>query len=452
TCNVYNMLKMTRTLFSLKPEIKYAEFEERALFNHILGSIDPEDGRTCYMVPIGRAVRHEYQDMSRSFTCCVGSGMGSHGLHGDGIYYESGDRLWVNLYAPSTAQWKEAGANLVMDTGFPEGDSATLRLTLQKPKQFTLALRRPAWAGTGFEVKVNGKPVKTDAKPGSYVELKRTWKTGDSISLTLPKTLRIEGLPDNKNVAALMWGPLVLAADLGPEPERRGSFAGPTPSLLTEDKAVGEWLQPVPDRFGVFHTVKVGRTADDKEKELEFVPFYRLHRRMYGVYFDLYSSEGWKKKLEEIAAAKKKQQLLEAATIGYIAPGDPEKEKAFNQQGEETNQDRMNGRPGRRSKKWFSYDIPVDSSKPVTLLVTYNTDERGKRTGEVFVDGQRVGEQSIERSPPGSATGRFFDVEYRLPAELIRDKKKVTVKFQATGGNETATVFGLRTVRGDAER
>jgi uncharacterized protein len=450
SCNVYNMLKMTRTLFSLNPDIKYAEFEERALFNHVLGSIDPEDGRTCYMVPVGRGVRHEYQDMSRSFTCCVGSGMESHGLHGDGIYYEADDRFWVNLYVPSTAQWKEAGASVGMETGFPEGDTATLKLTLQKPKQFTLALRRPAWAGDGFAVKVNDKAFTTTAKPGSYVEIKRTWKTGDSVNLTLPKTLHLEPVPDNKNIAALMWGPLVLAGDLGPE--RRGGPAEPVPSLVASDKAVGEWLQPVADKLGVFQTVNVGRTLDDKEKELEFVPFYRLHRRMYGVYFDLYSTDVWSKKLQDLAAAQKKQQRLEAATIGFIAPGDQEKEKAFNQQGEDTNQDRMTGRPGRRTKKWFSYDLPVDSGKPVTLLVTYNTDERGKRSGDVIVDGQRLGEQTIDRSPPGSATGKFFDVEYKLPDELIKDKKKVTVRFQASGGNETATVFGVRSVRGDAER
>ena len=161
---------------------------------------------------------------------------------------------------------------------------------------------------------------------------------------------------------------------------------------------------------------------------------------------------GWRKKLQEIGEAQKKQQLLEAATISFIAPGDQEKEKAFNQQGEDTNQDRMTGRTGRRSKKWFSYDVPVDPNTPVALLVTYNTDERGQRSGEIVVDGERVGEQSIDRSPPGSATGRFFDVEYKLPAGLIKDKKKVTVKFQATGGNETATMFGLRTVRAAADK
>ena len=151
TCNVYNMLKLTRKLFALQPDIRYAEFHERALFNHILGSMDPDDGATCYMVPVGSGVRREYADMHRSFTCCVGTGMESHALHGLGIYYESGDKLWVNLYAPSTAQWESAGVKLTMETSFPEGETAALTLDVRAPKSFTLALRRPSWAGDGFE-------------------------------------------------------------------------------------------------------------------------------------------------------------------------------------------------------------------------------------------------------------------------------------------------------------
>ena len=155
----------------MHPDIKYAEFEERALFNHVLGSIDPEDGRTCYMVPVGRGVRHEYQDMAKDFTCCVGSGMESHGLHGDGIYYEAGNRLWVNMYVPSTADWKSAGVQLAMETDFPEGESASLKVTAAKPKQFTLSFRRPSWAGEGFAIKVNGKALVMFSKPGSYIEI-----------------------------------------------------------------------------------------------------------------------------------------------------------------------------------------------------------------------------------------------------------------------------------------
>jgi DUF1680 family protein len=444
TCNVYNMLKMTRRLFAIHPDIKYAEFEERALFNHILASMDPEDGRTCYMVPIGRGVRHEYQDMFRSFTCCVGSGMESHALHGDGIYYESGDRLWINLYVPSTANWNDT--TVTMSTTFPEGDAASLKLTLPHPKSFTLALRRPSWAGDGFAVKVNGKNLTTLPRPGSYVELKRTWKTGDSISLVLPKTLHIEGLPDNNRRAALLWGPLVLAADLGPE--RRG---GPTdaPSLVTSDKSLAEWLQPVRDNLGVFRTAGVGRSADGAMSEVEFVPFYRLHRRTYSVYWDLDTNESWTKKIDALKADQARQQRLEAATIVFLSPADSEKEKTFNLKSEESAIDREVGRPGRRAKKWFSYELPVDSGKRMSLVVTLNNQERAKRSFEIFVDGQRIGEGIIERYPPGSPTARFYEVDYVIPAELVKDKQKVTVRFQAAEGNETATIFGVRMVRAD---
>ena len=347
TCNVYNMLKMTRRLFAIHPDVKYAEFDERALFNHILASIDPEDGRTCYMVPVGRGVRHEYQDMSRSFTCCVGSGMESHALHGHGIYYESGDRLWINLYVPSTASWKAVGATVTMTTTFPEGDAATLNLTLQRPKSFTLALRRPSWAGDGFVVKVNGKSVAQLPRPGSYVELKRTWKTGDTVSLVLPKTLHIEGLADNKRRAALMWGPLVLAGDLGPE--RRVLVQKNRPALVTAEKPLTEWLQPVADNLGVFRTAGVGRDTDGRTNEIEFIPFYRLHRRTYGVYWDLHTAESWTKKIEELKAERARQQKLEAATMLSLQPGDAENEKPFNQQGEETTPDE--GRAGRTSSQ-----------------------------------------------------------------------------------------------------
>jgi len=247
-----------------------------------------------------------------------------------------------------------------------------------------------------------------------------------------------------------MWGPLVLAGDLGPE--RRGAEADPIPAFVTEARPVSEWVKPVADKPGVFRSVGVGRVIDGGEKEVELVPFYRLHRRTYAVYWDLYTNEEWHKKVEALAAEQARQRQLEAATIAFAQPGDTEREKIFNQQGEETTRDGSMGRPGRRGRKWFSYDLAVDPAHPVALVVTYNTDQRGKRSVEILVDGQHVGEQAIDASPPGSAAGRFFDVDYKIPPELVKNKQKVTVRFQATGGNETATVFGIRTIRADAER
>ena len=447
SCNVYNMLKMTRLLFALRPDIKYAEFEERALFNHVLASIDPEDGRTCYMVPVGRGVRREYQDMARDFTCCVGSGMESHGLHGDGIYYEAGERLWVNLYVPSTADWKSAGVQLAMETDFPEGDSATLKLTLAKPKKLTLSFRRPSWAGDGFAIKLNGKAIRIFSKPGSYIEITRTWNSGDAVALILPKVLHKEATPDNQGRVALMWGPLVLAGDLGPE--RRGAWTDPIPSFITGDRPLTEWL--LSDKPGNFSSIG-GRIADGAVKEVNFVPFYKLHRRQYAVYWDLYSVDGWNKKLLENAKAAVREEKLAAATLSFLRPGDVAKEKEFNQQGEETSADRMYGRTSRRAKKWFSFDLPIDPARPLILIVTYHTEERAKRTFDILIAGQLVGQQTLERFPPGSAAGRFFDVEYKIPAELLSGKQKVTVRFNATGGNEVGAVYGIRIVRADAER
>ncbi len=410
TCNVYNLIKMTRKLFSLHPDNKYAEFHERALFNHILASIDNTDGRTCYMVPVGRGVQHEYADMFRSFTCCVGSGMESHALHGDGLYYESGDKLWVNIYTPSTAKWEAAGVDLAMDTSFPEGETATLKFTLKTAKQFTLALRRPSWAEAGFTVKVNGQAVKQLASPGAYIEIKRKWKTGDTVALTLPKTLRLEPLPDNKRVAAIMWGPLVLAGDLGPERARgRGTqTAAPPqpiriPSLVAAERPLSEWIKAATDKPGNFHTEGVGR-----EQDVDLVPFYRLHRRTYSVYFDLFTLPEWEQKAVALLAARERQRKLEAATVAFVEqPGEVYSERDFNQQGEETAPVRIGGRPGRSARKWFSFDLPADATQPLKLIVTYHGEERANRTFEILVDGTRIGEQRIERHRPGSPTKSF---------------------------------------------
>lgn len=442
SCNVYNMLKMTRSLFAIQPDAKYAEFQERALFNHVLGSIDPEDGRTCYMVPVGRGVQHEYQDMAHNFTCCVGSGMESHALHGDGLYYESGSRLWINLYTPSTAEWKSQNARLTVETAFPEGESATLKLTLAAPKYFSLALRRPSWAGAGFGVKVNGRNVKTSAQPGSYVEVARTWKSGDVVTVALPKSLRTEPLPDNPSRVALMWGPLVLAGDMGPE-NQDGRVA--TPVFVANDKPLAQWIKPVPGKTGTFRSVGVGRDIEKigQEKEVRFEPFYRLHRRTYSATFDLYTPAAWQEKSTQIAAEQEKQRRLEAATVAFARVGEMQPERDFNQQGEESEPARVMGRPGRRGRKWFSFEMPVEAGRPMALVVTYNSEEWRTRTFDILIDGQKLASQKVERALPG----RFYDVEIPIPPALIAGKQKVTVRFEATQNNEIAAVFGIRVVR-----
>jgi len=476
SCNVYNMLKLTRRLFALRPDPLYADFHERALFNHVLGSMDPEDGRTCYMVPVGRGVQHEYQNMLRNFTCCVGSGMESHALHGHGIYYASGDRLWVNVYAPSTAEWAEAGVRLAVETTFPEGETATLTFTIRAPRAFTLALRRPYWVGDGFVVRVNGTAVATGDDEtrvddrgvrrqydhrftaSRFLEVTRTWQTGDRVEMTLPKTFRLEPVPDNPRRGALMWGPLALAGDLGPESRRRGEEGegldapGPVPVLIGADRTVASWVKPTSETPVRFRTDGVGRepSAADVVRDVDLVPFYRLHRRRYAIYWDLFTPEEWEAQRRVFTAEAERRRRLEAATVAYLEPGEAVFEREYDYQaGDGATADRIEGRPGRRSRSWFSYDVPVDPDHPMTLIATYHAgDRRGLPASfSLLIDGQVLREEQLRMTDPPT----FFDVEYPVPVELTRGKTRVTLRLQAKDGSQVATVFGLRLIRADAE-
>ena len=417
--------------------------------------------------------------MFQGFTCCVGSGMESHALHGDGIYFESGDRLWVTMYTPSSAEWTGAGVSLNMETDFPEGESARLTLTLRSPEEFTLALRRPFWAGEGFAVKVNGEAVPEDVidpfldvpgsgrpvagqfrveQSGTFVELRRTWRSGDTVEIVLPKTLRLESTPDDPRVAAILWGPLVLAADLGPARERgRGRDAGyeppDIPVFVAADQPVDQWVKPVPGRAGHFRITGVGRDSfgEDREVEADLVTFYRLHRRIYSVYFDLFTPPEWEEKKEEYAAEQERLRKLEQATVAYAQPGEMQPERDFNYQGpEDARVVQAMGRAGRRSRSWFSFDLPVEPGRPMALVVTYFSDDRSRTPAvfDILVDGRRIGQQEVTRSRPP----RLFDVEYLIAAEIVKGKQKVTVRFEAAEGNSIASVFGLRMIRADAKR
>jgi hypothetical protein len=475
TCNVYSMLKLTRRLFALRPDAQYADFHERALFNHILASIDPENGRTCYMVPVGRGVQHEYQDMQRSFTCCVGSGMESHALHGDGIYYESGDRLWVNLYVPSTAEWAGGGARLTAETDLPEGETATLRLDLDTPRALTLALRRPYWAGDGFSIRVNGERVPEPSEPeglelvgqsqyerrgsrSSYVEVSRTWRAGDVVEVALPKALRLEPLADDPARASILWGPLVLAGDLGPERARRGvegeSDVEPPkiPVFVTPEEDVAAWVAPLSGEPGRFLT-GAGREPDPegRPREVELLPFYRLHRRTYATYWDVFTPSRWEEQKQAYAAEAERLRRLEAATVAYLEPGETVFERGFNYQaGDDVVLHPMLGRRGRRGRTWFSYDLPVEPDRPMTLIATYYSGDRRGTPADfrILIDGEPLATEQRRLADEH----RFVDVEYPIPEGLADGQQRVTVRFEAADGGQIATVFAVRMVRGDALR
>jgi len=474
SCNDYNMIKLTRRLFSFRPDAAYADFHERALFNHVLASIDPEDGRTSYMVPVGRGVQQEYQNMLEDFTCCVGSGMESHALHGYGVYYESADTVWVNLFVPSTAQLAMRSVTLAMETGFPDGESAKIVVTSAKPLDFTLAVRRPSWAGDGFTVKVNGTAVEIPTlaslrpggaggrlmgnedmqpQPSSYVELKRTWRSGDVVELKIPKSLRLEPTPDDKSVASIMWGPLVLAGDFGPRREGRGAgaaSAAPIPVLVAGERPVTDWVVPVAGRAGDFSAKQVARNPAEPGAsvgDVTLTPFYRTHRRRYSAYFDVLTQVEFDAAVAGLVAQRERAAKVEAATVGFVQPGDVQPERNFNFRSEPADRAvaRANGRANRGGAGWFSYDMPVDNTTDMALIITY-FNEVGLPptlgTFDILVDGTRIAKFESNRTASG-----FYDTQYAIPSDLVRGKAKVTVRFESGSGGRITPVFGVRLIR-----
>ena len=194
TCNTYNMLKLTRHLFAWQPDATTMDFYERALYNDILASQDPDTGMFTYFMSLKPGHFKTYSTPDISFWCCVGTGMENHAKYGDTIYFHGDNSLFVNLFIPSELSWPEKNLVVRQETKFPESDTTVLTFQTPTPAQLALKIRWPAWAEK-ISVRVNGKKQKISGAPGSYVSLDREWHNGDRVEIQLPMKLHTEPLP-----------------------------------------------------------------------------------------------------------------------------------------------------------------------------------------------------------------------------------------------------------------
>ncbi len=295
SCNTYNMLKLTRHLFTWTADVKYADYYERALYNHILASQEPETGMVTYFLPYVPGMFKTYSTKDSSFWCCVGTGFENHAKYAEGIYYHNDNGIYVNLFIPSELSWKEKGVKLVQQTGFPE--EATTHLTLQETngENMPLYIRYPSWATSGVNVTVNGKKVRIKQDPGSYIVLTRKWKAGDKVDVTFPMSLHLVATDDDPNMEAVLYGPIVLAGDMGtedmkaPEPFAKDQLDYqrlPIPddiisTLNVKGKKLTDWLVPVDGKPLVFKTV------DAASKQITLLPYYQVDRERYVIYWNI---------------------------------------------------------------------------------------------------------------------------------------------------------------------
>ncbi len=294
TCNTNNMLKLTRHLFCLTGGAEYADYYERALYNHILGQQDPASGMVAYFLPLVGGAHKVYSTPEDSFWCCVGTGFENHSKYGEAIYYHTPDALIVNLFIPSTLEWREKGVRFEQRTRFPEEGNVGFTVNAESPSRWTLRLRYPSWA-TGVEVKVNGRKHRTEGAPGSYIGIERVWRDGDRVEMTLGMELRLVETNDDPSKAAVAYGPLILAGEMGTE-----GMISPSPFSdpgLHNDYYTYDYRIPE----GLPASLHVDRSDPSRSirpvpgEPLRFVtdggivlaPIYQIHNQRYTVYWNV---------------------------------------------------------------------------------------------------------------------------------------------------------------------
>jgi uncharacterized protein len=438
TCNTYNMLKLTRHLFEWHASAEYADYYERALYNHILASQNPDDGMVCYYVPLKAGSRKVYSKPFDDFWCCVGTGMENHAKYGEAVYFHDNAGVWVNLFIPSELTWRAKGFTLRQETLYPEADKVSFAVKTRRPVSLALRLRYPAWANDGVTVTVNGRAQTIDAMPGSFIEIKRTWKSGDRIELTIPMSLRLETMPDKRRRVAILYGPTVLAGEL--EPEEQPGGVNLTPALVTEANGISNWIEPARPGPLAFRTTGAGRPTD-----VTLYPFYRMHNKRYAVYWDLLNDQQWLQRVTNYKNELEVARRLESLTVDFVQPGAPQPEREHNMRGDRMDSGENSGRKWRHARDggWVSFDLKVLPDQPVSLVCSYWGSESGPRTFDILVDGTRIGTQSLGNDKPGE----FFNVTYVVPENLTRGKSKITVRFQPHAGNTAGGFYGVRVIK-----
>lgn len=456
TCNSYNMLKLSKHLFLANPSSKYMDYYERTTYNHILSSQHP-DGGFVYFTPIRPRHYRVYSQPQQSFWCCVGSGLENHGKYGELIYAHDKQNLYVNLFIPSTLNWKEKGISLTQNTKFPFEEQSSITLTLKTAQQFAIKFRYPSWVEDGkLKIKVNNKEISLTKDQNSYVSIERKWKTGDVISIILPMQNKTEQLPDKSAWVSFLHGPIVLAAvtdttdlvGLKADDSRMGHIAsGPiypiedAPLLVSNNADLSTSLKAVANKPFTFSASDL--IYQEKYKNLQLVPFFQIHDARYMIYWPYTTQE----KLPEIQKAMKEreeaQMKLEAITIDLVTAGEQQPESDHNFKGEKTDTGMFKERHYRNGQGSFSYDLKNTNLEAQKLRITYFGADKN-RNFDIFVNAVLVASINMD----GSEGNQFIDKTIDIPAEILNGKNKVLqVQFKAKPNSSITGIYEVRLLR-----
>ena len=452
TCVTYNMLRLTRRLFTWNPDPRLADYYERALLNGILSTQDPATAMVMYYVPMESGWYKTFCTPNDSFWCCTGTGVENHAKYGDSIYFHDDKNLYVNLFIASELRWLEKGLTLRQETAFPKEEGTTFIISTSSDREFGLRIRVPYWATRGVSVKINGEAADIPAQPSSFLSLDRLWKNGDTITLDMPMSLHLWKMPDDPHLAAVLYGPIVLAGELPTEDLAGEKVYGPyhsdgkpasTPDLVASEDHLESWIKAAAGSSLTFQTVGAGRPND-----VTLVPFHELFGKRYALYWHLYGEKEWAdvdaRRRARAAEEAARRKAVEARLVDRVLVGEDESEKMHNLQAEKSESGELRGERWRHAIEggWFSYDLKVLPDKPMVLLAKYWGSDTG-RTFDILIDGAKIATQTVNVNFPGD----FFEVEYKIPSELTRAKGKVTVRYQSPPDGGAGGLYGLAVLK-----
>lgn len=431
TCNSYNMVRLSKALFLDHNDVSYLEFYERTLYNHILSSQHPEKGGFVYFTPIRPNHYRVYSQPDTSMWCCVGSGLENHTKYGELIYSHNENDMFVNLFIPSTLNWKEKNISLTQNTKFPYENESELVLKLKKKQTFAIHMRQPEWA-ENFEVLVNGKQQKIQEKPSSYIAINRKWKSGDKITVRFKTSTHLENLPDGSNWVAYVDGPIVLAAKTSTK-DLDGLFADDSRmGHATHGKyyPLDEAYALVGNKDSYLSKPKEIRKLHFSLDSLELQPFFEVHDARYQMYFQTYSQEEYKEKQALLKQQEMEAAALEAKTIDNVNCGEQQPEVGHLYKGEKSFSG-YDEKFWRSTRGYMSYQLSNENREGQFLDISV--------LDELKLDNVDI---SVNGKPADIISTKDKTIRIKLS-----DKEIVKVKITSTNNKATPRFYELRILK-----
>lgn len=466
SCNTNNMLKLTEGLFRMNHDARYADFYERAMYNHILSTQHPCHGGYVYFTSARPGHYRVYSQPNCAMWCCVGTGMENHGKYGQFIYTHSGnDSLSVNLFIPSVLDWHDNGVKLTQTTKYPAEGSTRLELSVKEPKHMSLQLRHPGWCDA-VTVKINGMRIKTQSRPSSYITVEREWHDGDVVELEMPMNVRIEELNYLPEYVSILRGPVVMAArfdngtplpGLVADDSRWGHIAhGPlvsvfdTPLLIGERKSILKKLNAMKPVEGREMSFTVPGLFEDKYAGLVLEPFYGIHDSRYMMYWLSMTPKEYRKYQVNARRDEERRLALDRRTVDAVNTGEQQPEADHFMESRSSSSGNFNGEPWRDASNggFFSYRMKTDGMSDLSLRVRYWGNESGQRRFNIFVDDDVL---ASEDTAGKWGRNEFVEQEYQIPGHMLEGKDFITVRFAGEKGQTAGGIFHVRLIRPEAK-